>query len=152
MPNESGPRPWDPLLDLEREFRRLFASVGFMAAGRLARTYPPLGLYESPDAYFVTVELPGEEPEGLDLSIEGETLTLRGDRQPPEGVAEDRYRRRERPFGRWSRSLTLPRRIDTEAVTASFSRGVLTVRLPKAAEQKPRQISVSEEPDRREQA
>ncbi len=146
MPNESGSRSWDPLLDLEREVRRLFASVGFFSVGRLAKAYPPLGLYEASDAYLVTVELPGVEPENLDLSIEGDTLTLKGERMPPETVGEDRYRRRERLFGRWSRSVTLPRRIDAEGVSASFSLGVLTVRLPKAAEQKPRQISVLEEP------
>ncbi len=145
MPNESGARPWDPLMDLEREVRRLFASVGFVAAGRMARAYPPLGLYEVEDAYLVTVELPGVEPENLDLSIEGETLTLKGERMPPETVDEDRYRRRERLFGRWSRSVTLPRRVDAEGVSASYALGVLTVRLPKAAEQKPRQISVSDD-------
>ena len=146
MPNESGSRPWDPLLDLEREVRRLFASVGFVEAARLTKAYPPLGLYESAEAYLVTVELPGVEPENLDLSIEGDTLTLKGERLAPESVGEDRYRRRERLFGRWSRSVILPRRIDAEGVSASFSQGVLTVRLPKAAEQKPRQITVSEEP------
>jgi HSP20 family protein len=89
--------------------------------------------------------------EEIDLSITGETLTLRGERKRPEGVLDESYRRQERPFGRWTRTVTLPDRIESAQVNASYSNGVLTVSLPKvltvslpkAESAKPRHITVS---------
>ena len=66
-------------------------------------------------------------PEEIDLSITGETLTLRGERKRPEGVADESYRRQERPFGRWTRTVTLPDRVESGQVSASYAQGVLTV-------------------------
>jgi HSP20 family protein len=82
-------------------------------------------------------------PEEVDLSITGETLTIRGDRKRAEGVSEESYRRQERQFGRWTRTVTLPDRVNSTNVSATFANGVLTVTLPKAEEAKPRQINVT---------
>jgi HSP20 family protein len=134
---------WDPLRDLQREMHRLLDNFESLPNYRVTRPYPPLNLYEAEDRYFVTAELPGSTPESIELSLTGETLTLRGERKPHEGVAEDQFRRQERPTGRWSRTVTLPQRIDADAVTANCNNGILTIDLPKAEEARPRQINIT---------
>lgn len=146
MPGMSGPsRRWDPFGEFQREVGRLFETLQAPRAWR-ARAYPPLNLYETEDAYVVTADAPGMEPSTLDLALTGETLTIRGERRRPEAVAEESYRRQERPFGRWSRTLTLPGHIDGAKVAAHYANGVLTVTLPKAEEARPRQIAVTTAP------
>ena len=135
-------RRWDRFSDLEREVGRLF-EVFQPSRQQRVRVYPPLNLYETAEAYLVTAEAPGLDLASLDLSIAGETLTIRGERKRPDSVAEEAYRRQERFFGRWSRSVTLPGRVDSEAVSAHYADGILAVTLPKSRENRPRQIAVS---------
>lgn len=142
----SSPRRWDPFRDFEREVGRLFQTLQVPQAWRAARPYPALNLYETDKAYVLSAEVPGMDPGSLDLSLTNETLTLRGERKRPEGVVEESYRRQERPFGKWSRSVTLPGGVDGEKVTAHYAHGVLTVTLPKAEESRPRQIAVTTSP------
>jgi HSP20 family protein len=132
--------------DLQREVGRLFETLEPLQNWRLSRHFPPINLYDTGDRYVLTAELPGLEPEALDLSLTGETLTLRGERKRPEGVADESYRRQERYFGRWARTVTLPERVEGARVTAGFRDGILTVELPKAEEAKPRRIAVSPAP------
>ncbi len=68
---------------------------------------------------------------------------MRGERKRPEGIKDDSYRRQERPMGRWSRTVTLPNRVDGGGVSASFAHGILTVNLPKAEDARPRHIAVT---------
>jgi HSP20 family protein len=136
-------RRWDPFRDLQREMGRLFESLEPLQPWRLARPFPAVNLYDAADRYVLTAQLPGTAPEGVDLSITGETLTIRGERRRPEGVSDESYRRQERQFGRWTRTVTLPDRVDSAQVSASFAQGVLTVTLPKAESAKPRHISVA---------
>ena len=135
-------RRWDPFRDLQREMGRLFETLEPYAL-RLVRQYPAINLYDVGDRYMLTAPLPGMAPEDLDLSITGEALTLKGERKRPEGVPDESFRRQERPFGRWTRTLTLPDRVESTQVSASFAQGVLTVTLPKAESARPRQITVS---------
>ncbi len=114
-----------------------------MPGWRSVRPYPPINVYESDDRFILKAEVPGMGPNEVDVSITGETLTLRGERRRPDGIREELYRRQERLFGRWSRSVTLPERIDGAAVTASCAHGILTVVLPKTSEARPRQIAVT---------
>jgi HSP20 family protein len=134
---------WDPFRDFQREVGRLFESLEPVQHWRVARGVPPINLYDSGEHYVLTAQLPGVGPEEVDLSITGETLTIRGDRKRAEGVSEESYRRQERQFGRWTRTITLPDRVNSANVSASFANGVLTVTLPKAEEAKPRHISVT---------
>jgi HSP20 family protein len=136
-------RRWDPFRDFQREVGRLFEGLEPTENWRVARGVPPINLADSGDRYILTALLPGIGPEEVDLSITGETLTIRGDRKRVEGVTEESYRRQERQFGRWTRTITLPDRVESASVTASFAHGVLTVTLPKAEEAKPRQISIN---------
>src|SRR4051794_18904240 len=137
-------RRWDPFRDFQREVGRLFESMEPLQHWRVVRGgVPPINLYDSGESYTLTSQLPGVGPDEVDLSITGETLTIRGDRKRAEGVSEESYRRQERQFGRWTRTITLPDRVDSAKVSASFANGVLTVTLPKAEEARPRQISVT---------
>ena len=83
------------------------------------------------------------DPNSLDFSLTGETLTIHGERLRSETIADESYRRQERPFGRWSRSVTLPGRIEGAKVSAHYADGILTVTLPLAEENRPRQIAVT---------
>jgi HSP20 family protein len=136
-------RRWDPFRELQREVGRLFESLEQFPSSRRVHRYPPLNLYDAGDRYVLSAQLPGIAPGDIDLTITGETLTMRGERKRSEGVRDDSYRRQERPMGRWSRTLTLPDRVDSSQVSASFAHGILTVSLPKAESAKPRQITVT---------
>ena len=140
-----GPASWDPFRDFEREVGRIFGAMG-PVPHRLPRGIPPVNLYEVADRYVLTTQLPGMAPDEVELSITGETLTIRGERRRPEGVAEEGYRRQERALGRWTRSVTLPERVRAEEVAATFAHGVLTVTLPKAEPVRTRQINVAATP------
>jgi HSP20 family protein len=122
---------------------RLIEQLDPFQPGRSTEYYPPLNLYESADHYILTVQVPGVSSSDIELTITGETLTMRGERKRPEGVKDDHYRRQERLVGRWSRTVTLPDRVDSALVTAAFSEGILTIHLPKAESAKPRHIAVS---------
>jgi HSP20 family protein len=137
------PRRWDPFREFHREVGRFLETFEPLQTWRVSKPFPAINLYDAKDRYILTAELPGVAPDQLDLSITGETLTLRGERRRPEGVNEESYRRQERQFGRWSRTVTLPERVDAGKVAAEVAHGILTVNLPKAEEAKPRQISVA---------
>jgi HSP20 family protein len=145
MSNLSWQRRLDPFREIQREMGRLFESFEPLPlqTWRLARQFPPVNLYDAGDRYLLLVPAAGMVPEDLDLSITGDTLTLRGERKRPEGVDEERYRRQERFFGRWTRTVTLPDRVESGQVSASYAQGVVTITLPKAESAKPRQISVT---------
>jgi HSP20 family protein len=143
MSGQNWQRRWDPFRDFQREVGRLFETFEPISQLRLTRVFPAVNLHDSGDDYVLTAQLPGIGPEDVELSITGDTLTLKGERKRPEGVAEESYRRQERHFGRWSRTIVLPDRVEGSKVSASFANGILTVLLPKSEAAKPRQISVT---------
>ena len=134
---------WDQICELQREVGRFFDSIDAFQPLRNVRQYPPLNIYDAGDGYILSAQLPGVAAEEVELTITGETLTMRGERKRPEGVKDDSYRRQERLVGRWSRTITLPDRVDSSQVSASFTNGILTVHLPKAENAKPRHIAVN---------
>jgi len=105
---------------------------------------PPVDIYENADQEIVLkAELPGIAREDIDLRVENSTLTLRGERKREAEVKQEQYHRVERSFGAFSRSFSLPSRVDTDKVRAEFKDGVLSITLPVKAEAKPRQIEVA---------
>lgn len=137
-----------PFVEMEREMDRLRREMDRLFTGfrgfRPLRVgvFPPLNVSEDKENLYVRAELPGIEPNDLDISVEGDTLTLRGERKGPEAEPSVSYHRREREFGRFRRSLTLPTRIDVNKVEAVFENGILKIILPKAEEVRPKQIAV----------
>ncbi|MCL4846716.1 MAG: Hsp20/alpha crystallin family protein [Acidobacteria bacterium] len=104
---------------------------------------PAVDIYENDRHELVLkAELPGLNRDDIDLRVENNTLTVRGERRREAGVRDEQYHRVERVYGTFSRSFTLPSSLDAGSVTADYRDGVLTVVLPKREEAKPRQIQV----------
>lgn len=137
------PRPLGLMDQWKREMDRLFADfTGRAAPFNRVGVFPPLNVSEDNERLYVSSELPGIEPDDIEIHVEGDTLTLRGERKLPEAGEGVNYHRREREGGRFRRIVTLPARIDPSGVEAAFKNGVLNIVLPKAAEARPRQIKV----------
>jgi HSP20 family protein len=106
--------------------------------------FPAVNLYETPDCYVLTAELPGVGPEDIQVSLEGSTVTVQGERKvDPLGQEGVNLHRTERPAGTFRRAFELPAVIEAEKVEAVHRNGVLMLRLPKSPEAQPRRISVS---------
>jgi HSP20 family protein len=137
---------WNPRAELEpmlREpfFRRFFDLFDEQETSPRA-WIPALDLAEEDDRLLVSVELPGLESQDIDLNLQGDMLTIKGERKVAEQEANRRYHRREQMFGSFSRTLRLPCAVNGEKVKASMKNGVMTIVLPKAAEHVGRRISV----------
>jgi HSP20 family protein len=100
-------------------------------------------MFETDDHLVVKASVPGVKPENLDVTVKGETLTIKGEMKEEQEKKEGQYYYHERRQGAFSRSLTLPFPIQSEKVEATFEHGVLTLTLPKAEEIKPRSIKVA---------
>ncbi|MFH1116418.1 MAG: Hsp20/alpha crystallin family protein [Pseudomonadota bacterium] len=110
-----------------------------------ARLFPLLNLSREGDTFVATAEIPGIKVEDLNVHVEGDTLTLKGERKPSSTAQGASFHRRERTSGTFQRSLVLPASIDAENVKANYKDGVLTVTLPMEKAALQRQISVSVE-------
>lgn len=137
---------WGGFDQLRREMDALFSR--FAAPSSSLSTgwrgvFPAVNLYETADAYVLTAELPGVGPDDIQVSLEGSTLTLQGERKIDYVGQEDTsLHRRERHAGTFRRAFELPAVIDAEKVEAVHKNGVLLLRLPKTPEAQPRRISV----------
>ena len=130
------------LLTLQRELERAFDNplgLDFGPSGR--GVFPPVNVFRDDEGLTVRMEVPGVAPESLSIEARDRTLTVSGARETatPEGAS---YHRRERETGRFARSLQIPTDFDLGAVAATCKNGILTLRVPKRAEAKPRQIAV----------
>jgi HSP20 family protein len=103
---------------------------------------PAMDVHQTGDEIIVTASLPGLKAEDVDITITGQTLAIRGEFKADEKVERDQYLYRERRYGTFHRQVELPVRVQGDATTATFEDGVLTLRIPKAEEVKPRQIKV----------
>ena len=122
---------------MAREFWESWQPVAFRTS-----LVPRLDVYEDKDTLVVKAEFPGIKKKDLDISLEGDMLTIKAEKKQ-EDVAEDAtHYTRERYFGQYSRSIPLPVHIDAEKVSATFKKGLLEIRLPKAEEAKSKHIEV----------
>ena len=129
--------------DFDRLFDQLWRGVGRPAAAQAAFA-PRVDITETEEALRVAAELPGMEEKDIEVSLEDGVLTIRGERNAEETDGDaPGVRHRESFRGAFRRSLRLPREVDSEAVTAAYRNGVLTVTLPKAPEARVRNIPVS---------
>jgi HSP20 family protein len=103
---------------------------------------PPLEMYEKKDKVVVRAEIPGMKQEEVDISVEDNTLTIKGERKAESEVKDEDYSRCELSYGRFSRSVALPSKVQAEKVEASYDNGILEITLPKAPEAKPKRIAV----------
>jgi HSP20 family protein len=103
---------------------------------------PAVDIYDKGNEVVIHAELPGLKKEDIDVRVENNILTIRGKKERQEEVKEDGYFRSERAYGSFVRSFSLPSTVDVSKIAADYKDGVLTLRLPKAEEAKPRQIAV----------
>lgn len=106
---------------------------------------PPVDVFETKDSLVLKADLPQVNKEDVDISVDGNLLTIRGERKREKEINEKDYYRMERSYGTFSRSFTLPGTVNAEKIEASFEGGVLSVTLPKKEESKPKQIKVKVE-------
>ena len=137
---------WREMDRLQQEMNRLFEGVGNNAYSpvrmRPAPGYPAVNLWTNENGLTLLAEVPGTQPEDIDINVVGETLTLSGVRQPEKLEEDARYHRQERGYGKFARSIQLPFPVDVNKVDATFKNGVLQVALPRAEADKPRKIAV----------
>lgn len=103
---------------------------------------PNVDVYETENSYVLKADLPGIKKEDIQLDVNNNTLTIKGDRKFEEKVEKDNYLRIERRYGSFSRSFTLSDKVDKENIAANYKDGVLEVTLPKKEEAKPKEIKV----------
>jgi HSP20 family protein len=127
---------------LRREMNRLFTEWPRQARWFPAPEYPAMNVWTKDDVTVVTAELPGINPEDIDISVEDDTMVLKGNREPDETPENTVYHRRERKCGSFSRTFRLPFRVDADKVQASFAKGVLSITLPRAEADKPKKITI----------
>jgi len=138
---------WDPFRDLgdvQTEMNRLFDNWSGGQAGPGERMWlPAVDVHETKDEFMLTLDIPGVTEKDVHISITGDLLTVKGERRfERDGGEGNTYHRVERLYGKFERSVQLPTMVQTDKVKASYRDGVLTVKLPKAEEVKPREIKI----------
>jgi HSP20 family protein len=138
---------WDPIRfsTLQDQVNRLF-ETSFKSHGdhsALTTWAPAVDIYETENELVIKADLPDVVEKDIDVRVENNMLTLRGERKLEESVKEDNYLRVERSYGSFSRSFSLPNTVTTEAIQATYKDGVLKVVLPKRAESKPKQVKIN---------
>jgi HSP20 family protein len=141
--------PFRNFFNLQDQLYRTFdATYGDQRAAAqqqetMAATWSPLvDVFEDKDGITIKAELPEVEAKDVDIQVEGNTLTMRGERKLEKDSQREGYHRIERTYGAFSRNFTLPEQVDVGNITAQSKDGVLRIHLPKKAETKPRQIKV----------
>ena len=142
---------FDPLGDMvslrsamDRLFEDSFVSpVGWRTLGGGDVITPPIDVHETSDEIVVTSALPGMKADDVEITMTGQSLTLRGEFKADDEIGREQFLYRERRFGSFSRSIQLPVRVQGDRADATFTDGVLTLRIPKAEEVKPRQIRIN---------
>lgn len=142
-----GPRnPWtifDELESIQADMNRILSAPEAPRFGRRARAaYPPLNVWSSPDGLTIEAEMPGVDPQDVEISVVGDELSLRGKVNAQEPAEGETILRRERPAGEFQRTLQLPFRADTGAVKATHKNGILRISIPRSEEEKPRKIAI----------
>jgi HSP20 family protein len=135
--------PFRDLTTLREEMNRLFSRTMGEGGGGGAAWTPAVDIFDTADAIVLRAELPGLSADDIDIEVDDNVLTLKGERRFEDKVEEGRYYRLERAYGHFQRSVTLPQGVKADEISATFDQGVLTVRVPKAEEVKPRKISVA---------
>ncbi|MGA3209954.1 MAG: Hsp20/alpha crystallin family protein [Terriglobales bacterium] len=145
---------WEPfreLTTLQERMNRLFQDT-WQNPSQMTREsesllsgsfVPPVDVYENEHDVIVKMEVPGVDQKDIDIQLENNVLTVKGERKLEKEEKEENFQRVERRYGAFTRSFTLPNTVDTETVRADYEHGVLKITLAKRAEAKPKQIKVN---------
>ena len=142
---------WEPFRDLvstQDRFNQLFNDTFSRAFGDQQEVaphawVPPVDIYETGDSLVLKAELPGINPDDVEIRVEDNTLYLKGERKFEKEVKEESLHRVERSYGTFARSFVLPNTIDSDKVKAEYENGILTLTMPKREEAKPRTIKIN---------
>jgi len=139
--------PWNDRLYFRNRFDRLFDRSLYPVEGNddgmtLSHWSPVVDIFDKDDHIVITAEIPGVDKDRVSVDVKERVLTLRGERSGDNEVKKDNYYRRERVYGSFERSFTLPENVDSEKITAEFKDGVLTIEVPKPEKLTPKQITV----------
>ena len=140
---------WEPfrgLSALQEQMSRLLDDTLFRGRtdqSALTTWAPAVDIYETEHELVVKADLPDVDEKDLDVRVENNILTIRGERKFEKTVSEDNYLRIERSYGSFSRSFSLSNSVNTDAIKADYRNGVLTLTIPKREEAKPKQVKVS---------
>jgi HSP20 family protein len=134
--------PWQEMRRLQREMEHLFTDVTPAWRWPLSGEYPPINVTRRDDGITVDALCPGVERASFDVSVVGDSVTIRGERKAEPGVPENRYHRRERPLGTFTRTVTFSERLDPDRGQASYTNGILRLQLARAPEATPKKISI----------
>jgi len=139
---------WDPFRDvmtLQNRMNSLFRDFAGDGDSPMATAsfVPAVDIYEDDKKVVLKLEVPGMEEKDLDVSVENNTLTVKGERKFEKEEKEENFHRIERRYGSFYRAFTLPQTVDTEHINASYNAGVLKLELAKKAEAQPKQIKVN---------
>jgi len=137
---------WDPLNELLAMNSRLHRAFDTNDVTRTEDTFgswiPPVDIFESNDQLVIRAEVPGVQRDDMDVRIENGVLTLHGERKRETEVQDENAFRRERVYGAFARSFTLPTTVDASKVTAAYKDGVLEVTVPKVETAKPKKVEI----------
>jgi len=128
----------DPFEQLQSELERMVGSAFAQTGG----VYPPVNVFDGGQSFVVKAEIPGVVPEQIDVSVEDDTLVIRGERKVGAPGDDGAYHRRERGEGQFRRVVRMPGRLATQETKATYRDGVLTVEVPKAKEQRPQRVEI----------
>ncbi len=139
--------PFSGVSGVQSQFDRFLREAFSPASGSgeaSTRTWaPPVDIYENGDSLVLKAELPGVNPDDVEIRVEDNTLYLKGNRKFENEVKEQNYHRVERSYGTFTRTFALPNSIDADKVGASYKDGILTLTMPKKEEAKPKTIKIS---------
>lgn len=133
-----GLDPWSEFQRIENEMNRVLSR--FVSPS--TSDFPAVNIWTDGEETLVTTEIPGIEAGAIDISVIGKTLILKGAREADQLDNGNSYHRRERWYGQFTKAIELPFTIEAEKVNASFSNGILTIRLPRSEAEKPKKISI----------
>ncbi len=139
--------PFQLLNQLQRELERTFGTLGGVARpeGEVpaeVEWIPAIDIKEEQDRYVVQADLPGVKPDDIEVTLENGVLTIKGQRVTEAKEEKENYRRVERIYGSFFRRFVLPETVDEEKIEAKYENGVLTLVIPKKAEEQPKKIEV----------
>ena len=135
--------PWAELARMQQEFDQLLR--GDTGARTATGDFPAVNIWSDQEQGLLTAELPGIDPDKLEITVKDDAVTVRGNRQAETLKKGETWVRRERGEGAFARTFRLPFQVDADKVKADYQKGILQLTLPRAEEDKPRQIKVKAE-------
>lgn len=145
-------KPWEPLKELQRmrrEMDRLWESFFETKPPRrqeeISEWVPSIDLSETKDSYIVKAEIPGMEAKDIDITLQEDLLTIRGEKKQEKEEKDENYHFVERSYGSFTRSIRLPQEVKGDKIKASYKEGVLKITLPKSEEAKKKETKIKVE-------